>query len=90
MQIASLLSGYKLPQPTKKRRTERGDFLEYFYEKINHSRRRDGFKELTMQRLGFMLSLFTTEDLYHLRLKCDSAEDWGKCFNFYVFSKKFT
>lgn len=85
----SLLENYKLPNPVKKtRRTERGDLIDYFFERVNADRRNASLKEFPKGSLAFFLSVYTTTNLYLLRIKCESANNWGSMFNYHVFPKK--
>lgn len=83
----SLLVGYEI-KIIKTRRTERGDLLSYFLERMNPERLKGGYKVWTIKQLGYFLSIFRTGDLYSLRMKCDRANKFGVCFNYFVFSKK--
>jgi len=87
MEIGTLLQGYNIPL-IKSHRTERGDLISYFAEKMNASRNSAGYKELTIKAWACKLSIFNTEQLYHLRMKCDQAKNFGACFNYYVFPRK--
>lgn len=74
-------------QPTfapKKRRTERGDLLVYFADKLNIGRAQKKLKDVTPASVGFWLTGFTLHDLYYLKSSCDDAErrgtPWGARF----------
>lgn len=84
---ATLFADYKIPTCKKSRKTERGEFIDYFLEKINTIRRHEGYKELQKSAIAYFLSVYNVEQLYLLRLKCDQAKNWGKTFNYFVFPK---
>lgn len=84
MTTAELLNGYQV-KIIKTRRTERGDLLSYFLERMNPLRLKGGYKVWTIGQVGYFLSIFRTGDLYSLRIKCDQAKNFGKTFNYYVF-----
>lgn len=79
---------YKLPEITKTKRTERGDLIDFFLERMNSERKKDGRKLYSKSSMAYFLSVYTTEGLYHLRMKCDRAKNFGATFNYYVFPKK--
>jgi hypothetical protein len=54
--------------------------MQYFREKLNRSRVRDGLPELTMPRMGKILEAIPTKDLYYLKSVCDNANDFSKKF----------
>jgi hypothetical protein len=64
----------------KERATERGELMQYFMEKLNRARIRDGIPPLSMPRMGKILQLIPTKDLYYLKSVCDSASDFSKKF----------
>ncbi len=64
----------------KERATERGELMQYFMEKLNVSRLRDGLPALTMPRMGRLLVAIPTQDLYYLKRVCDDAKDFSKKF----------
>lgn len=72
------------PRSKKENKTERGELMRYFMEKLNHSRVKDGLPPLTMPRMGRVLVAIPTRDLYFLKSVCDDAESRGNSF-----SKKF-
>jgi hypothetical protein len=60
--------------PKKKNRdTERGELMQYFMEKLNLARVRDGLPPLTMARMGRTLVAIPTKDLYYLKSVCDDS-----------------
>lgn len=69
-------------------KTERGELLSFFLEKMNESRRSGGYKEWKMSSIGYFLAPFSIENLYQLKGQCERAKNFGACFNHYVFPKK--
>lgn len=67
------------------RRTERGDFLDYFLSKLNPDRLQKGLKAYSYGRLNGMLQGVPTGDLHAFRQACDNAESngipWGAIFH---------
>ena len=83
--ISSHISG----STTKKERTtERGELMEYFIQRLNAARARDGLALLTMPRMGKILQTIPTKDLYYLRSVCEGAKDFSKKFWWEVNPKK--
>lgn len=72
----------------KERVTERGELMEYFRDKLNRARVRDGLPPLNMPRMGRVLQLIPTKDLYYLKSVCDQASDFSKKFWWEVNPKK--
>ncbi len=68
----------------QEKKTERGELMKYFMERLNPSRVRDGLKPLSMPRMGRLLVAIPTQDLYFLKSVCDDAAKRGQDF-----SKKF-
>ena len=64
----------------KDRVTERGELMQYFMERLNTARVRDGLGKLTMPRMGRLLLAIPTKDLYYLKSVCDNAKDFSKKF----------
>ncbi|KKW47481.1 hypothetical protein A3C21_01920 [Candidatus Kaiserbacteria bacterium RIFCSPHIGHO2_02_FULL_59_21] len=65
---------------SKARITERGELMEYFCEKLNKSRLRDGLPPIGMARMGKMLEKIPTKDLYYIKRVCDDAQNFSKKF----------
>lgn len=83
--ISSHFSG----MPKKRERiTERGELMQYFLDKLNYSRRKDGLPKLTMGRMGRILVAIPTKDLYYLKSVCDQAPNFSKKFWWEVDPKK--
>ncbi|MDE1925215.1 MAG: hypothetical protein KGH79_03470 [Patescibacteria group bacterium] len=72
----------------KDRSTERGELMQYFRERLNHSRMRDGLPPLTMPRMGKVLQAIPTNDLYYLKSVCNQAKDFSKKFWWEINPKK--
>lgn len=62
------------------RRTERGELMRYFCDKLNPSRKADGLPAITMARMGRMLEGIPTKDLYYLQSVCNDAKNFSKKF----------
>jgi hypothetical protein len=82
----------RLETPRAKARggSERGDLMQYFMERLNPSRRRDGFPPLTYPRMGKILQGLTLPDLYYLKSICDDAKSFSKTFWYQLDAKKHT
>ena len=80
-QISNLLAKYT-PQK-KTRRTERGDLIGYFLEKINTGRG-EKYKKLNYGAIAYFLTKIPTSDLYYIKSTCDAWEKqnrpWGALF----------
>lgn len=72
----------------KERATERGELMQYFRDKLNRARVRDGLPELSMPRMGRVLQAIPTKDLYYLKSVCDHASDFSKKFWWEINPKK--
>lgn len=64
----------------KTKKTERGELMKYFCDRLNVSRIRDGLTPLSMGRMGMLLQGIPTKDLYYLKSICDSAKHFSKKF----------
>ncbi len=64
----------KKPSHKKDKATERGELMQYFMQKLNRARLRDGMPALTMGRMGRLLVAIPTPDLYFLKSVCDDAD----------------
>ena len=73
MTMESLFKGYRLPEPTKDHRTERGDLLDYFLSVLNPDRQKKGMSQLTHAFLNTKLQGIPTPDLYVLQKKMQDA-----------------
>lgn len=69
-------------QKTSKK-TERGDLLEKFLQKVNNERKGTKYKPMTMKLLAIKLSHVKTADLYYLDSVCKDYENrsgsYSKC-----------
>lgn len=76
--------GKHMRQPSaaskKERATERGELMQYFADRINVARVRDGYPPLTLARMGRLLVAIPTQDLYYLKSVCDQSKDFSKKF----------
>ncbi len=72
----------------KEKATERGELMEYFRDKLNRTRVRDGWPALSLSRMGRILQAIPTKDLYYLKSVCDQATDFSKKFWWEVNPKK--
>lgn len=70
------------------RRTERGELMQYFIERLNPARIKDGYAPLTMGRMARLLLATPTKDLYYLKSICDEAKDFSKKFWWEINPKK--
>ena len=80
------ISAYLGDKRRRNRASERGDLMQYFMQKLNMTRNRDGLQPLTMARMGRILLAIPTKDLYFLKSICDDA---GKRNGLDAFCKKF-
>ena len=63
--------------PEKKRRTERGDLLDYFLSVLNPGRIKEGFKPVDHGFLNWKLKGVPTRDLYALQSKMEDSRRLG-------------
>ena len=84
--ISSLFGHIKL-ESKKSRRTERSDFMERFLERINSDRDGVKYKKLTIQRMSYILSIYTVPQLYSLEQKCLQAKNYSSTFWWFVGNK---
>lgn len=85
MQQVKDLFGYIRIAP-KSRRTERGDLVTEFTERLNSNR--GAYKPLTVSYIAFLLSHINVSDLYLLLKKCNEAKSFSALFWYYVKPKK--
>lgn len=75
------LSSYKLPEKTSNRKTERGELLVYFRDRLNETRDGKIYKKLTIGTIAVKLGhLKKVEDLYYLKSICDQSKNFGATF----------
>jgi len=74
--------GANLPEfkQEKSRKTERGELMTYFRQRLNASRIEIGMKPLSMARIGMLVQGIPTDDLYYLKSVCDKAKHFSKKF----------
>ena len=70
------------------RKSERGELLKYFCERINPQRASDGYPKITIARMGKTLEKIPTKDLYYLKRVCDDSKNFSKKFWWEVNPKK--
>jgi len=64
----------------KDRRTERGELMRYFCDRLNPGRRQEHLPPVTMSRMGKLLEKIPTKDLYYLKSVCDQSKNFSKKF----------
>jgi len=75
--------------PAKKERaTERGELMEYFRDRLNPDRIKDGIPPLSMPRMAKVLQLIPTKDLYYLKTVCEQSKHFSKKFWWEINPKK--
>jgi len=74
----------------KEKATERGELMQYFRDKLNSTRVRDGYSALSLARIAKVLQLIPTKDLYYLQSVCNQAPDFSKKFWWEVNPKNHT
>ena len=65
---------------TKSKETERGELMQYFRQRLNLERNKDGYPIITMARMGKLLEKIPSKDLYYLKRVCDDAKNFSKKF----------
>lgn len=78
-----LFSNYRIVS-TKTKRSERGDLLTSFTERLNHEREGTIYKPLSLSYIANLLSVYKTGDLYVLLKKCGEAKSFSKCFWYFA------
>lgn len=73
---------------SQERKTERGELLKYFCERVNAQRIRDNYPKITIARMGKTLEKVPTKDLYYLKRVCDDAKNFSKKFWWEINPKK--
>lgn len=86
MELKKILNEYKIPKKSKVR-SERGELIGKFLEKLNASRvgkidKKTGkeFKPLTAARVGMLLAPVKTKDLYSFFADCEYASNFSAYF----------
>jgi hypothetical protein len=72
------------------RRTERGELMRYFCERLNPSRKQEGLPAITMSRMGKILEQIPTKDLYYLKSVCNHSRNFSKRFWYELDPEKHT
>lgn len=62
------------------RRTERGELMRYFCDRLNATRHADGYPHITMARMGKILEAIPTKDLYYLKSVCNQSKHFSQKF----------
>lgn len=76
--ISDLFGEYKRPEK-KRKRTERGDLLEYFCQVINATRDETKYKPITVKSMGFLLGhIKDIRDLYYMKSYMEDLRREGK------------
>ncbi|MGV8131111.1 MAG: hypothetical protein ACP5N7_03350 [Candidatus Pacearchaeota archaeon] len=78
-----LFSNYRIVS-TKTKRSERGDLITSFTERINQERIGTAYKPLRLSYIANLLSVYKTGDLYVLLKKCGEAKSFSKCFWYFA------
>ncbi len=82
--IKSILDSKKLDL-TKSRKTEWGEHVQYFHDRINKERGK--YEPISMARMGKYLAPFK-DDIYFFKQKCEKAKSFQACFWYHVKPKK--
>jgi hypothetical protein len=69
-------------------KTERGELMRFFCRHLNHARKQDGLRDISMARMGFILEQIPTSDLYYLQSVCTKAKNFSKRFWWEIDPKK--
>lgn len=64
----------------KTNETERGELMRYFCQELNKTRVPDGLPPVSMGRMGKLLQVIPTKDLYYLKRICDDSQNFSKKF----------
>jgi len=81
-----LFNNYRIVPATKSRRTERGDLITEFTERVNAER--GDYKPLSLSYVAFLLSHLNVTDLYILLNKCNDSKSFSALFWYHVKPKK--
>jgi len=82
-----LFSNYRIVS-TKTHRSERGDLLTTFTERLNHEREGTIYKPLSLSYIANLLSVYKTGDLYVLLKRCDNAKSFTATFWYFTKPKQ--
>lgn len=86
--IKAHLENLKVEKDAKNRKTERGELMRYFCNRLNAARKEDGIPPLTMPRMGKILQGIPVRDLYYLKSVCEQSKNFSKKFWWEVNPKK--
>lgn len=78
-----LFSNYRIVS-TKTHKSERGELITTFTERLNQERMGTVYKPLTLSYIANLLSVYKTGDLYVLLKKCGEAKSFTATFWYYV------
>jgi hypothetical protein len=79
--IKDLFDKDRIFVPTKKsRRTERGDLVTAFTERLNKDRQGTKYKPLTIAYVASLLSKMRVFDLYRFHKECEQANNFSSLF----------
>ncbi len=82
-EIRDLFQNYKIAPVLGSRRSEKGDLIISFLEKINPARKESGYKELTFAGMISLLKrrhIDTEEKMYRLYQECSRAKVFASMF----------
>lgn len=89
MQKIGNLFGERCKQPPEKdRKTERGELIQYFHDRVNETRDGKKYKKLKMGFFAAKLSHLSLTDLYYFKRVCEDAKDFSKYFWWSLDEKK--
>jgi hypothetical protein len=77
-----------IPTPSHDRRTERGEWLKKFCDRLNPGRKALKMKPHTIGRMGTLLQGVPTHDLYAFWKACETAKSFDKYFWWAINPKK--
>jgi hypothetical protein len=78
-----LFSNYRIVS-TKTHKSERGELITTFTERLNQERMGTVYKPLSLSYIANLLSVYKTGDLYVLLKKCGEAKSFTATFWYYV------
>lgn len=86
--VADFLKDKELAAQKKRAKTERGELMRFFCRHLNFTRAADGYRAITMARMGKILEGIPTKDLYYLKAVCSRSKNFSKKFWWEVDPKK--
>lgn len=78
--IKDLFSNTRILTVSKSRRTERGDLITSFTEKLNKDREGTKYKPLKVPFVASLLSKVSVFNLYRLHKECEEAKNFSSLF----------